>query len=80
MEEIGIRDLKRQISAILRRVKEEKATITITSHGHPVAKLVPVEDDDALWAELDELALEIDRYWPAGVSAAEAVSEQRREL
>lgn len=25
MEEIGIRDLKRQISAILRRVKEEKA-------------------------------------------------------
>jgi antitoxin (DNA-binding transcriptional repressor) of toxin-antitoxin stability system len=29
MEEIGIRDLKRQISAVLRRVREEKETITI---------------------------------------------------
>jgi prevent-host-death family protein len=80
MEEIGVRDLKRQISAVLRRVKEEKAIITITSHGQPVARLVPVEDDDALWAELDELAQEIGRYWPEGISAAEAVSEQRRQL
>lgn len=80
MEEIGVKDLKRQFSAILRRVREEKETITITHHGHPVAKLVPVEDADALWAELDQLALEVDRHWKSGVSAEEAVSKQRREL
>ncbi len=87
MREVGIRELKEQASAILRRLREDKETITITHRGRPVALLVPIEyteKDEALWevtwAEMDELAQEIDCYWPAGVSAAEAVSEQRREL
>jgi prevent-host-death family protein len=78
MEEIGVKELKHQLSAVLRRVQEKKEPITITSHGHPVARLVPVEDDDALWAELDRLALEVDRRWKSEISAAEAVSQQRR--
>jgi prevent-host-death family protein len=87
MREVGIRELKEQASAILRRLREDKETITITYRGRPVALLVPIEyteKDEALWeatwAEMGELAQEIDRNWPAGVSAAEAVSEQRREL
>jgi prevent-host-death family protein len=87
MREIGIRELQEQASAILRRLREDKETITITYRGRPVALLVPIEyteKDEALWeatwAEMGELAQEIDRNWPAGVSAAEAVSEQRREL
>jgi prevent-host-death family protein len=87
MREVGIRELKEQASAILRRLREDKETITITYRGQPVALLVPIEyteKDEALWeatwAETGELAQEIDRNWPAGVSAAEAVSEQRREL
>ena len=80
MREVGIRELKEQSSAILRRVREEKETITITYRGRPVARLVPVEDADVLWSELDQLALEIGSYWPKEISAAEAVKEQRREL
>ena len=37
-------------------------------------------DHAAIWAELDQLAAEIGARWPDGVSAAEAVAEQRREL
>jgi hypothetical protein len=34
----------------------------------------------AVLAEADELARKIGAVWPRGVSAAEAVREQRREL
>ena len=78
MVEIGVKELKDQLSAVLRRVQEEKEPITITSHGRPVARLLPVEDPDALWAELDELAREVGRHWPEGVSAVEAIRGQGR--
>jgi prevent-host-death family protein len=84
---VGIRELKQQASEILRRVREKKEIITITYRGKAVAKLVPVESLEdkraeaaAVWAEMEELAREIGRHWPPDVSAAEAVSEQRREL
>ena len=85
MAEIGIRELKQQASDIIRRVKEDKEdkeTITITRRGKAVAKLVPIEgmttEAEAVWAEMDELARDISRHWPEGVSAVDAVSEQRR--
>lgn len=87
MEAVGIRELKQRTSDILRRVREGKETISITYRGKVVAQIVPVEDKEAMraealrvWAEIDELAKEITAHWPAGVSAAEAVKEQRREL
>jgi hypothetical protein len=50
-----------------------------------VARLEPIEDESvkraedwAIWAEMHELAKEISAHWPAGVSAVEAVREQRR--
>ena len=68
-------------------MRENKEIITITYRGRAVAKLVPVEDLEdkraeaaAVWAEMEELAKEISRRWSPEVSAAEAVSEQRREL
>ncbi|MBM3943422.1 MAG: type II toxin-antitoxin system Phd/YefM family antitoxin [SAR202 cluster bacterium] len=87
MVEVGIRELKQNASSILRKVREEKETITITHRGRAIAKLVPVEDAESqqeefrkVWAEMDELAKKISAHWPKGVSAAEAVAEQRREL
>lgn len=87
MEAVSIRELKQRTSAILRRVREAKEVVAITYRGRVVARLVPVETQaeiqaDALkvWAELDELALEVGTHWPEGVSAAEAVAEQRRAL
>jgi len=87
MVEVGVRELKRRASHILRQVREKKETITITYRGRPVARLVPVEDMEskraealAVWAKMDDLAREIGAHWPEGVSAVEAVREQRREL
>lgn len=87
MMEIGVRELKQRASDILRRVREHNETIAITYRGRVVARLVPAEDvkgrnaeASAVWAEMDELAEKIGALWPQGVSAVEAVREQRREL
>jgi prevent-host-death family protein len=85
MEEIGVRELKENASEILRRVREAKESYTITYRGRPVARLIPAdqripptEEEDQVWSEIDELAEEIGKEWPKGVSAVDAVREQRR--
>ncbi len=87
MGEIGIRELKQRANEILRQVREEQETFTVTYRGKVVAKLVPVVDASteqerttAIWTQMDELSREIGTLWPAGMPAAEAVAEQRREL
>ncbi len=47
-EEIGIRELKSQASSIVRRVREEATEYVITHHGHPVAILRPIREEDLL--------------------------------
>jgi len=39
---VGVRDLKARLSEYLHRVKNGQ-TIVITDHGHPVGRLLPVE-------------------------------------
>jgi antitoxin (DNA-binding transcriptional repressor) of toxin-antitoxin stability system len=72
---------------VLRRVREKHEQIQVTYRGEVVALLVPVPGarrklraaaDDAVWADLDQLAAEISASWPKGVSAVEAVREGRR--
>lgn len=41
MEQIGVRRLKQETAALLRRVAGGEA-LEITDHGHPVARLVPI--------------------------------------
>jgi prevent-host-death family protein len=84
---IGIRELKAQVSRVVREVGERREPIAITYRGRVVARLTPAEpahapEDDLarFWAEWDELAAEISDHWPQGVSATQAVSEQRRQL
>ena len=82
--EIGVRDLKERTSEIIRRVREEKESFDITYRGRVVAWLIPIvrpsgeEDWRAIWAEMDRTAEEIGKKWPKGVSAVDAVREQRR--
>ena len=83
MGEIGVRELKQRASEILRQVREEQETFSVTYRGKVVARLVPVEDvsterarASAVWTQMDELAREIGTHWPPAVS----VKEQRREL
>lgn len=87
MHTVGIRELKQQTSAILRRVREEGEIVEITYHGKIVARLVPAnqpslspEDSKVLWADLDQLSAEISAKWPKDVSAQEAVRDVRRDL
>ena len=87
MREIGIRQLKERASEVIRQVREGNEAITVTYRGRPVARIVPVSEIDrsraatsAVWAEMDELAEEVAGRWPSGLSAAEAVEQERREL
>ena len=82
---IGIRELGSSASKIVRRVREKGEMVDITYRGQVVARLIPITtpkpDPKALniiWAGLDQVAQEIGRYWPKGVSAVEAVNEGRR--
>lgn len=86
MVEVGIRELKQKTSEILRQVREEKETISITYRGRVIAHLIPVNGEwkraKALdvWTDMDTLANEIGMRWPRDVTAVDAVREQRREI
>ncbi len=90
MKKIGVRQLKNEATQIVREVREERAEYVITVNGEPVAVLKPydsVETEDerlarvSVWlAEAAEIRKELTATWPAGLSAADAVAEQRREL
>ena len=87
MRSVGVRELKARTSEVLRQVHEAGETVEITNRGQVVALLIPAaksagkaEDDTTFWADWDRLSAEISAHWPKGVTAEEAVAEQRREL
>ena len=87
MRVIGVRELKANISDILRQVEEEGEVVEVTRHGHVIARLMPVEqlqsdqrDSNGTWTQLNELIREISTKWPEGVTAQDAISDVRREL
>lgn len=49
--------------------------------GHvPTDRREGNDEDAAFWRDLDEIAREINRFWPKGVSAEDAIDDVRREL
>ncbi len=86
MPAVGIRELKQRTSEVVRRVRDRGEPVDVTFRGEVVARLVPVgrrgrtrsHRTAAVWAEIDRLAEEISARWPKGVTAADAVAEQRR--
>ena len=87
MKTVGVRELKQKTTQVLRRVRENKEQIQITYRGEVVALLVPVPSarrrsqsaaGEAVWADLDQLAAEIGAHWPKGLSAVEAIRQDRR--
>lgn len=46
--QVGIRELKDNASALIRRVAAGE-TITVTDRGRAVARIVPLRDDDDWW-------------------------------
>lgn len=84
MVTVGIRELKQQASELVRMVRETGTEVQITYHGKVVALLVAVEPSDSseqeakAWIDIDHLAVEIGARWPKGLSAAQAISEDRQ--
>ena len=84
---VGVQELREQTERILRRVSEQGHIIAIVDHGRIVARLAPAQQQsvdpaelEAFWAEWDQLVAEIEAKWPNGLSAAEAIKQDRREL
>lgn len=81
---VGIRELRQQASAVLKRVAGGEA-IEVTDHGHPIARIVPLrpgvldqlvlegratEAAGDLLDRVDELGLPVDACGPVLPSAA----------
>jgi prevent-host-death family protein len=56
---VGIRELRQQASAVLRRVVAGE-TIEVTEHGHPIARIVPLRPGVAEQLVLDGRATAAD--------------------
>ncbi len=87
MRSVGVRELREKTSEIVRGVREKGEPVDITHRGKVVARIVPIDptrpdpqEVAAWWARWDVLAKEISKHWPEGVSAVDAIREQRREL
>lgn len=50
--EVGIRELRLNLSRYVARVREGEAEIVVTDHGRPVARLCRIEDGEAKRARL----------------------------
>jgi prevent-host-death family protein len=57
MEQLTIRDLRNRSAQALKRVNEEGVHFTVTSHGRPVAALIPLADasDPVRWTRLRDV-------------------------
>jgi prevent-host-death family protein len=57
MEQLTTRDLRNKSAEALRRVNEEGTHFTVTSHGRPVAALVPITGapDPVRWRSIGEV-------------------------
>ena len=83
-EEIGIRELKKRVSEVVRSVKEQRARYVITQRGKPAALIIPLDAEpsadkgDEVWERLMQLGEEIGKGWQSEKSAVEILSEMRR--
>ena len=83
MKSIGVRELKKRLSEVLRDVRSGE-TLEVTIRGEVVARLVPppgTTDPDTIHKELrdvEQLAIEIGRTVSARTDASETLSAARR--
>ncbi len=83
-EEIGIRELKKRVSEIVRAVKEDRARYVITQRGKPAALIIPldaeppIDQGDEVWQNLMKIRDELGKGWQSEKSAVEILSEMRR--
>jgi prevent-host-death family protein len=86
MTTVGIRELRQNASAVLRRVAAGE-TVEVTDHGHPVARIVPLTRENTLnqlvvegrasEANGDLLSIEPARLGPGDRPLSEVLAEMR---
>ena len=88
MNSIGVTELKRNTSRVLRRLRDQREIMEVTVRGEVVALLVPAPNskpasatlDEAVWTDLEQLAVEIGAHWPKDVSAVDAIRDDRERI
>lgn len=78
MKRVGVHDAKTQLPRLLDEV-ERGASITITRHGKPIARLVPVEAPKRTVEQAVEESVEFGkRHELVGLSIRELIDSGRR--
>lgn len=78
MKQVGVYDAKTHLPRLLDEV-ERGETVTITRHGRPVARLVPVRGNQRTVAEAIEALREFGRKHPLkGLKIKDLIEEGRR--
>ena len=85
MRAIGVNELKIHASEIMRQVREERVSYTITYRGKPVGVLLPLEEsgdvsqekDQDSWSKVDEIREKMSSLPRPEKSLTEALSEMR---
>lgn len=86
MPEVGVTELKRRASEIVRQVRQDHARFVITYRGRPAAVLLPLPEGGEpgaeaagdSWDELVRLGREVGQGWTAGKSGGDLLAETRR--
>lgn len=85
MRAIGVNELKIHASEIMRKVREERVSYTITYRGKPVGVLLPLkengdvsqEKDQDSWSKLEEIREKMSSLPRPEKSLTEALYEMR---
>lgn len=72
MKRVGVRELRQNASVLLRDVADGE-TIEITHHGHPVAQLIPINNDP--WSAL----IASNEVTPARLSPADILTDTHHQ-
>ena len=77
-ETVGVRELRSQVSRIIRAVSEEMAEYVITLRGEPMAVLRPLTEEERDWLREDRAGVPFDG--PRLVTGKAGLTEEEREI
>jgi antitoxin (DNA-binding transcriptional repressor) of toxin-antitoxin stability system len=82
---IELEQLQEHLSDLVTVVRDRRDVVFVAENGRIIARIVPPEltpeeiaQSLAAFDEMDEVAAEIGARWPHGVTAVDAIDEQRR--
>jgi len=81
---IELEQLQEHLADLVTSVRDQGDVVFVAENGRIIARIVPpelmpeeIEQSLAAFDSMDEVAEEIGAHWPDGVTAVEAIQEQR---